>query len=548
MKCLKRPEHFLWILASVLLFQIPFAPLSVSAQELPVDSAFSQTIDSIFSESDSKSGDEICEEISELKNEETVLTETGRSDSGVLSGLIQNYETEKAAFFLGGNVSMSDSIQTEWNREKQYMLFGFSGNETFLQFLPKYEITDLSSSGPETAVSIYEWMTVKYRDTPDSADSVSGYGYTFTLHIRSDQTETKSDSNTPVQSGSFAIVSVSDTEANYEELESEGVFITASGITYQEDETASSEAESSGDEALVGAGTLNVSWVYDVDDAAAYADKWANSQNTDYTWWGGRGGDCANFVSQCLYTGGFPKTSAWYPDSGSWIGQNELRSYLNQIGAGKLITAPTDKDLQKGDLVWYNWDGKGSSTNHITICVGKDSSGVPLIDSHTAARKRVKWNYGGENATYLAMQMKVSSSDNVPVYRLYNRNSGEHFYTAGTKERDYLQKQGWSYEGIGWTAVSSKTSGAASVYRLYNANSGEHFYTASAKEYNYLKTHGWKGEGVLCRTVKKSSHPLYRLYNPNAKTASHHYTKSKKEADYLKKIGWKNEGIAWYSK
>ena len=38
----------------------------------------------------------------------------------------------------------------------------------------------------------------------------------------------------------------------------------------------------------------------------------------------------------------------------------------------------------------------------------------------------------------------------VPMHRLYNPNSGEHFYTGSVEERDMLVSAGWIYEGIGW--------------------------------------------------------------------------------------------------
>lgn len=51
----------------------------------------------------------------------------------------------------------------------------------------------------------------------------------------------------------------------------------------------------------------------------------------------------------------------------------------------------------------------------------------------------------------------------VTIYRLYNRYSGEHFYTSNSGERDNLKRLGWVYEDIGWVAPkSSKTP----VHRL----------------------------------------------------------------------------------
>ncbi|WP_306471384.1 hypothetical protein AB4918_09960 [Bifidobacterium dentium] len=38
------------------------------------------------------------------------------------------------------------------------------------------------------------------------------------------------------------------------------------------------------------------------------------------------------------------------------------------------------------------------------------------------------------------------------MYRLYNRHSGEHFYTGSANERDGLRRAGWRWEGAGWVA------------------------------------------------------------------------------------------------
>lgn len=40
--------------------------------------------------------------------------------------------------------------------------------------------------------------------------------------------------------------------------------------------------------------------------------------------------------------------------------------------------------------------------------------------------------------------------ETTPMYRLYNPNSGEHFYTGSAEERAMLVEAGWHYEDIGW--------------------------------------------------------------------------------------------------
>ena len=133
------------------------------------------------------------------------------------------------------------------------------------------------------------------------------------------------------------------------------------------------------------------------------------------------------------------------------------------------------------------------------------------------------------------------------MYRLYNTNSGEHFYTANVGEKNHLANIGWIYEGIGWNAP--KTSDYP-VYRLYNGNGGEHHYTMNKAEKDMLVRAGWKYEGIGWYSADpkdSNSIPLLREYNPNAFANNHNYTTSKPEHDWLISLGWKDEGKAWYA-
>ncbi len=128
----------------------------------------------------------------------------------------------------------------------------------------------------------------------------------------------------------------------------------------------------------------------------------------------------------------------------------------------------------------------------------------------------------------------------IPMLRLYNPNSGEHFYTGSKEEKKALVLAGWNYEGIAWHAPKTGDP----VYRLYNENAGDHHYTLSAKERDNLVDLGWKYEGVAWYSDPNGT-PLYRLYNPNAVSGSHHYTMSEKERDSLVDAGWTFEGEGW---
>lgn len=133
----------------------------------------------------------------------------------------------------------------------------------------------------------------------------------------------------------------------------------------------------------------------------------------------------------------------------------------------------------------------------------------------------------------------VHADDGIPMWRLYNPNSGEHFYTASVNEREHLVDAGWHMEGVGWVAPAEGND----VYRLYNTNGGEHHYTTDSNERDILVSRGWKDEGVGWKSG--GDVVLKREYNPHKFSCNHNYTTSQKEHDHLVSIGWKDEGNAW---
>ena len=154
-----------------------------------------------------------------------------------------------------------------------------------------------------------------------------------------------------------------------------------------------------------------------------------------------------------------------------------------------------------------------------------------------------KWVLGLSILAGLCISTQVLADESSKMYRLYNPNSGEHFYTASNAEQKKLIQLGWYNEGIGWYAPRE----GIPVYRLYNPNNGDHHYTMSAAEKNMLTNLGWHYEGIGWNSDTNKQVPLYRVYNPNNKGAgSHHYTTKVNESQKLIDLGWKNEGIGWY--
>ena len=139
----------------------------------------------------------------------------------------------------------------------------------------------------------------------------------------------------------------------------------------------------------------------------------------------------------------------------------------------------------------------------------------------------------------------VSASEESEVmFRLYNPNSGEHFYTAHSAERNSLVKAGWKSEGIGWIAPKYSTT---PVYRLYNPNAGDHHYTISQLERAFLIRTGWNDEGIGWYSDDEKRVPLYRQYNRHALAGSHNYTTNRNEHLDLVSKGWLDEGIGWFA-
>jgi N-acetylmuramoyl-L-alanine amidase len=142
----------------------------------------------------------------------------------------------------------------------------------------------------------------------------------------------------------------------------------------------------------------------------------------------------------------------------------------------------------------------------------------------------------------------ITTPSPVDMFRLYNPNSGEHFYTASDEERSFLMAAGWKYEGVGWVAPSVGDP----VFRLYSGT--DHHYTTSEAERDSLVSVGWKYEGVGWYSDPLHTIALLRQFNPNVNPAaatnnsgSHNYTTSEAERDYLVSVGWLSEGVGWYA-
>ncbi len=130
------------------------------------------------------------------------------------------------------------------------------------------------------------------------------------------------------------------------------------------------------------------------------------------------------------------------------------------------------------------------------------------------------------------------------MFRMYNPNTGEHFYTGSDEEKNNLVKAGWKYEGVGFTFPANT---GAPVYRLFQPSTGEHLYTMDETEKTKLLKKGWNYEGIAFNSAYDTEAKQHRLHNPNAVVGAYHFTFSDEEKTNLLKAGWESQGIGWYS-
>ncbi len=161
--------------------------------------------------------------------------------------------------------------------------------------------------------------------------------------------------------------------------------------------------------------------------AVAYANRFCgnapgcgNDQryNPQYHDYNPRGGDCTNFISQVLFAGGIPMNGYWKYDhdldrgTGAWVTAPGLIRFLRTSGHATLVaygsygsvTLRTAKfpegameTLRPGDVISYQKDGRPIA--HSAVVVGYDIKGVPLVDTHTADRYQVPWDFGWPSQT-----------------------------------------------------------------------------------------------------------------------------------------------------
>jgi glucan-binding YG repeat protein len=409
--------------------------------------AYEDAIADLYARSTTISDKEILEIARKMKPDCTaVAEEIGDAQAAQIMNTLADYEEAKASYLLDSETAQADSsVSAEWTRQDRYTRMGMSSAQKLTSLIPGYTVTSCSEENGQILVDIDEWMTEGYTEGADqNTENVSAYRYYFTA-VLSRNSE-----------GSWEVASITNTDRNFTWLED----IEEQEKSYDgEDDmlfadAADLTADAAADAATLQAGAIRTSslktygdgkYTYSPDKAIAYADKWATSRNPAYRQYPGV--DCCNFVSQCLYAGGMPKNSEWYPASYAWINCSGAISNFKKYGK---FMAATDSNVLRGNPVYYDWNSNGVY-DHTAICVGRNSAGTPIIDAHTGDHYHVTWRLSS-NGKRATIQLRNGgntggTSTNASEGGKWKKVKGKWFYYGanGQKVTGWLTYQDHSY-------------------------------------------------------------------------------------------------------
>ena len=132
--------------------------------------------------------------------------------------------------------------------------------------------------------------------------------------------------------------------------------------------------------------------MYNREAVYEYAKKWAYGRNPKYYNFDPVGGDCTNFVSQCIYAGckqmNYDRNHGWYYINGnnkspSWTGVEFLYNFLiKNKGIGPKGKEIKIDNLEIGDIVQLSFNGHIFSHSLIVVKSGNNINNT-LIAAHT---------------------------------------------------------------------------------------------------------------------------------------------------------------------
>ena len=148
---------------------------------------------------------------------------------------------------------------------------------------------------------------------------------------------------------------------------------------------------------------------YNRENAVAYAKKYAFSQNSLFANFAGIGGNCTNFVSQCIYAGScemnYKPVFGWYyisldDRSPSWSGVEYFYNFIiENADVGPFGRVATSDELENGDVIQLAKEGDGFY--HTLLVVGFDGEDILVAAQTDNAYARPLSTYNYDYARYI---------------------------------------------------------------------------------------------------------------------------------------------------
>ena len=410
-----------------------FGQESLNEEDPSEAGAFDRAISDLYDNSMSATDEEVIYSAQMMPSDFEAVESAIGSGAMALIETLKSYEAAKSRYMAdnGGDeisgeraadtgIAEDENIVEEWKKQEEYTSYVMPAADVIRTLVPRIKVTACSVEDGTALLDIYEWMTVGYAPDEKEEISAAAYGYNFSLKAERDS------------SGSWDIAAVGNTEQNFSWMEEEAEYASEFQEADLDDRRVISEDGSLEMMAASAAG----SYTYNVANAIAYADKYCINYNSSYNSYKGRGGDCANFVSQCLYAGGFKQDSEWYKHSVAWI--NVMKQIAHFKAYGTFLNA-TNSNLIKGNPIYFDWNGD-STYDHATICVGRNNSGIAILDSHTKDLYHATWtNWSFRKAATIQLRGSGSSTS-VQDGSFKTDSNGKYYqYSDGSRIKNCFQ-------------------------------------------------------------------------------------------------------------
>lgn len=230
--------------------------------------------------------------------------------------------------------------------------------------------------------------------------------------------------------------------------------------------------------------------------ANQYVGNYSNSSVRDYSYYNRKyknfnlaGGDCVNYVSQCLNNAGLPQTSNWtYSENGTtcsnsshtandnasyathsctandsagaaWIETSNFISTMSSAYPSDYDTSPTVGNFYVGDVGFLCEESNGAYPYHAFICVGTGSSTF-LINAHNNDRKNVAYS----NNTIASL--------NISRIHIHSPSGSWLKYNSSYHRAPCNAGCGYNYYGIHYARVPSQNGTCLGCGYVGNISSG----------------------------------------------------------------------------